>query len=175
MKVYSVSNIGLDDKFTRHLVNLTIIGYFQRTQFIEFTKFTSRTVVDRVGYGRHSVTKGEFVVHVFKSHSGLTAAMITDKEYPERVAQAYLFDNINNGDNTVIDWNVIQDPVKFDRITRVQSDLNDTMLILHNTIEGILERGERLNDLVERSSDLSVQSKIFYKTARKNNSCCVVT
>lgn len=42
----------------------------------------------------------------------------------------------------------------------------------HSTIEAVLDRGEKLDDLVSKSEGLSVQSKAFYKTARKTNSCC---
>lgn len=42
------------------------------------------------------------------------------------------------------------------------------------TIENVLERGEKLDDLVSKSQDLSMQSKVFYKQAKKTNSCCVV-
>jgi len=60
----------------------------------------------------------------------------------------------------------------------------------HKTIESVLERGEKLDNLVERSNALSAQSKMFYKTAKKvrvftssgdnplisaqQNSCCVI-
>ena len=37
----------------------------------------------------------------------------------------------------------------------------------HKTIESVLERGEKLDNLVERSNALSAQSKMFYKTAKK--------
>lgn len=37
----------------------------------------------------------------------------------------------------------------------------------HKTIEGVLQRGENLDNLVERSNALSSQSKMFYKTAKK--------
>ena len=36
----------------------------------------------------------------------------------------------------------------------------------------VLQRGEKLDDLVAKSSDLSAQSKMFYTTAKKQNSCC---
>lgn len=44
----------------------------------------------------------------------------------------------------------------------------------HKTIESVLKRGENLDTLMERSETLSNQSKIFYKSAKKTNSCCVV-
>jgi synaptobrevin family protein YKT6 len=39
--------------------------------------------------------------------------------------------------------------------------------VQHKTIESVLERGEKLDNLVERSNALSAQSKMFYKTAKK--------
>uniref|UniRef100_A0A8C5IVK2 V-SNARE coiled-coil homology domain-containing protein n=1 Tax=Junco hyemalis TaxID=40217 RepID=A0A8C5IVK2_JUNHY len=44
----------------------------------------------------------------------------------------------------------------------------------HNTMESLLERGEKLDDLVSKSEVLGAQSKAFYKTARKQNSCCEI-
>lgn len=46
------------------------------------------------------------------------------------------------------------------------------ILFQHNTIEAVLERGEKLDDLVAKSEGLSMQSKAFYKTAKKTNACC---
>lgn len=57
-------------------------------------------------------------------------------------------------------------------MTRLQADLDETKIILHNTISAVLQRGEKLDDLVAKSEDLSSQSKMFYKTARKTNQCC---
>ena len=45
-------------------------------------------------------------------------------------------------------------------------------MILHNTIDSVLQRGEKLDSLVEKSSDLSMASQMFYKQARKQNACC---
>lgn len=39
-------------------------------------------------------------------------------------------------------------------------------------MEAVLARGEKIDDLVAKSEGLSIQSKAFYKTARKTNSCC---
>lgn len=42
------------------------------------------------------------------------------------------------------------------------------------TMESMLDRGEKLDELVAKSEGLSSQSKMFYKQAKKQNSCCVV-
>jgi hypothetical protein len=47
--------------------------------------------------------------------------------------------------------------------------------VQRQNLEAALERGVKLDDLVEQSADLSTQAKIFYKGARKaNRSCCHV-
>jgi len=68
-----------------------------------------------------------------------------------------------------------QDPSAADKITKIQNDLDETTQILHKTIDSVLERGVKLDNLVERSNDLSAQSKMFYKQAKKTNSCCIVS
>jgi synaptobrevin family protein YKT6 len=77
-----------------------------------------------------------------------------------------------------------QDPKQADTIMKVQKELDETKIVLvrrtrpwsgscradhsqHKTIESVLERGEKLDNLVERSNALSAQSKMFYKTAKK--------
>ena len=65
-----------------------------------------------------------------------------------------------------------QKPEEADPMTKVQNELDETKIILHNTIAAVLDRGEKLDDLVFKSEGLSLQSKTFYKTARKTNSCC---
>jgi len=50
---------------------------------------------------------------------------------------------------------------------RVQAELDETKIILHKTIESVLERGEKLDNLVQRSDALSAQSRMFYTTAKK--------
>lgn len=57
-------------------------------------------------------------------------------------------------------------------MTKIQEELDETKIILHSTIEAVLQRGEKLDDLVSKSEGLSMQSKAFYKTARKTNACC---
>jgi isocitrate/isopropylmalate dehydrogenase len=42
----------------------------------------------------------------------------------------------------------------------------------HETIEAAIERGQKLDTLIEKSNELSGSSKLFYKTAKKQNQCC---
>lgn len=78
---------------------------------------------------------------------------------------------------------------------KIQKELDETKIVLHKTIESVLERGEKIDSLVEKSDGLSAQSKMFYskhllyfmkysistvlislyiEQAKQQNSCCVL-
>jgi synaptobrevin family protein YKT6 len=59
-------------------------------------------------------------------------------------------------------------------LTKINKELEKTKLILHQTIQSVLEKGEKLDELVVKSDGLSAQSKMFFTQAKKQNSCCVV-
>ena len=41
----------------------------------------------------------------------------------------------------------LQDPAAADKLTKIQRDLDETKIILHQTIEGVLDRGEKLDQV----------------------------
>jgi len=127
---------------------------------------------------------------------GLAGTLTADKEYPARVAFAKIAELLDQfaTDPQLRGWESearsdafagwpplaaalveCQDPAKFDKIIKIQKDLDSTQQVLHQTIDNILERGEKLDDLVQRSDELSATSKQFYKQARKTNSCCTIS
>lgn len=55
-----------------------------------------------------------------------------------------------------------QDPQQADSIMKIQKELDETKIVLHKTIESVLERGEKIDTLVAKSDGLSAQSKMFY-------------
>jgi synaptobrevin family protein YKT6 len=55
-----------------------------------------------------------------------------------------------------------QDPAQADSIMKIQKELDETKIVLHKTIESVLKRGEKIDDLVAKSDGLSAQSKMFY-------------
>ncbi|PIK58205.1 putative synaptobrevin-like YKT6 [Apostichopus japonicus] len=174
--------------------DLSSFGYFQKSSAQEFMKFTSQIVVERTQPGlRQSVKEKDYICHVYVRSDSLGGVAICDHEYPPRVAFTFMNKLLDQFANEVPSgtWPSIpedgakftgashflteyQDPSKADAMTRLQKDLDETKVIMHGTIESMLERGEKLDDLVEKSDALSSQSKAFYKTAKKTNSCCVI-
>ncbi|XP_073013128.1 VAMP-like protein YKT61 isoform X1 [Typha latifolia] len=168
-------------------------GYFQRNAAKEFILFVGRTVAKRTAPGqRQSVQHEEYKVHSY-NQNGICTVAFMDDHYPVRSAFSLL--------NKVLDeyqkafgesWRAtqtdatqpwpylndalakFQDPVEADKLLKIQRDLDETKIILHKTIDSVLERGEKLDSLVEKSSDLSAASQMFYKQAKKTNQCCTI-
>ncbi|CAM9378391.1 unnamed protein product [Phaeothamnion confervicola] len=174
--------------------DLASFGFFQRQGVKEMATFFSKTIVKRTQPGmRQSVQHEEYNVHVYMRHDGLAGTVTADMEYPPRVAfvmLTQLLEQFNDQiqwqsemrtealkfgplDQAIVEYQ--QDPAKADKITKIQRDLDETTAVLHRTIDSVLERGVKLDELVDRSDDLSRQSKMFYKQARKTNSCCIVS
>ncbi|GAA5951202.1 hypothetical protein JCM3765_002412 [Sporobolomyces pararoseus] len=187
--------------------DLSSFSFYQRGAIGEFMNFFSRTVSERTPPGqRQSVQENSYTAHVYSRQSdSLSGVIITDQEYPVRVAFSLLNKILDEfttkiprstweekarqgrqqGGKTAVLVNEYtpqlqdyvskyQDPKQADSIMKVQQELDETKIILHKTIESVLERGEKLDSLVDKSAALSASSKSFYKTAKKQNSCCVI-
>ncbi|XP_015751342.1 PREDICTED: synaptobrevin homolog YKT6-like [Acropora digitifera] len=196
MKLYALSVVRKDFK-SKTLVSafdLQSFGYFQRSSVKEFMQFTSQILVERTREKeRASVKEQEYVCHVFVRSDSLGGVIVSDLEYPQRVVFTLLnkvLDDFSNkfsqsvwktAEPNSIFWpecekylEDYQNPRQADAMTKVQAELDETKIVLHNTIETVLQRGEKLDDLVEKSEGLTLQSKAFYKTAKKTNSCCSI-
>lgn len=178
--------------------DLSSFSFFQRSQVAQFMKFFALTVCNRTPPGqRQSVEEGsDYVGHAYTRQEGLSAIIVSDREYPVRVAFSLLnkvldeylskypknqwisatTDNHSGLEFPQLDEYVrkYQDPQQADTIMKVQQELDETKIVLHKTIESVLARGEKLDSLVDKSEALSASSRTFYKSAKKTNSCCVI-
>uniref|UniRef100_A0A061S190 Synaptobrevin homolog YKT6 n=1 Tax=Tetraselmis sp. GSL018 TaxID=582737 RepID=A0A061S190_9CHLO len=172
-------------------LDLTAFGYFQRKPVKEMLNFASRTVSMRTLPGqRKSVQEQEYFLHVC-NRNDLVGLAVVDSEYPSRAAFCIINKCIDDfiskvGDswkgsqadgtegNSILELAIVkyQDPANADKLLQIQKDLDETKVTLHKTIESVLERGEKLDQLYSKSNDLSEATKLFYNQARKTNSCC---
>ncbi|KAH8109422.1 snare protein YKT6 [Phellopilus nigrolimitatus] len=198
MRIYALSVLEVPPNGSATALSsaqdLSSFSFYQRGTVREFLSFFTRTVAERIPQGqRESVVENNYVFHIYNrgGEEQLAAVMVTDAEYPRRPAFSILTKAIDAFSNKVprssyatpasIDFRELdeylveyQDPKKADTIMRVQAELDETKIIIHKTIESVLERGEKLDDLVARSDALGASSKRFYSTAKKQNSCCIV-
>ena len=131
--------------------------------------FLTKTFIKRTELGqRQSITHEGYVVHCYVRSDGLGGAVTTDMEYPARVAFVLLGQLLEeysaklgntwqmcNTPETIAYPPIeeylqkFQDPAAADKVTKIQKDLDETTQILHKTIDSVLERGVKLDNLVE--------------------------
>ncbi|KAF9580475.1 palmitoyltransferase [Lunasporangiospora selenospora] len=161
--------------------------------------FMAQTIAERTQPGqRQSIEESNYVGHVYARAEGVAGVVIADKEYPTRVAfgllnkvldeftTRYPQGTIAGASSSTGDSDfsypelqqyivTYQDPKQGDTIMKLQRELDETKIVLHKTIDSVLARGDKLESLIERSDALSSQSRMFYKTAKKQNACCIIS
>ncbi|KAJ7516308.1 hypothetical protein O6H91_22G052700 [Diphasiastrum complanatum] len=160
-----------DPKVLANASDVSHFGFFQRASAKEFILFVARTIASRTPLGqRQSVEQDEYVVYCY-NRNGLCGLVFADKHYPMRsafsvvnkVLDEYQQKFGNTWQSAQIDNNEAW-PYLTEALTKFQ----------HKTIDSVLARGERLDSLVEKSTDLSMASQMFYKQAKKANQCCTI-
>jgi len=200
MRIFSVLVFKWVNSDTRPILlhatyEVSHLGIFQRGSAREIALFVSREVLQRSKPGdRHSVLHSEHMCHACIKPDRLCVAVITDEEYPQRVAFGLVntvFEEFLNVHPSSV-WGqqqkdtdlkvpaiegVIQkyqDPSEADKIMKIQKDLDETKDILIKSIDQLLERGEKLDSLAQKSQDLSFQSKVFMEKSQDLNKCCII-
>ncbi|KAI9902601.1 hypothetical protein N3K66_001953 [Trichothecium roseum] len=196
MKLYYIGIIRNDSKPPHELVaekDLTSFSRFTRANYGEFMSVFSKTVAERTGAGqRQDVEEQSNTFHAYGRSEGVCGIIISDQQYPALVAHQLLSKVVDEflTNNPRSAWATgtptlqfpelkdylakYQDPSQADSIMKIQKELDETKIVLHKTIESVLQRGEKIDDLVAKSDGLSAQSKMFYQQAKKQNSCCVL-
>jgi len=97
--------------------------------------------------------------------------VITDGDYNSSVAYKLMgkcFES-NNYDGLINEYKNWETK---DQLKKIEGELEKCNAIVLEGLSNILERGESLSDLVAKSENLSLQTKILFKAAKKKNSCC---
>ncbi|CAH8388654.1 unnamed protein product [Eruca vesicaria subsp. sativa] len=155
--------------------------------------FTGRTVASRTPPSQpQSIQHGEYKAHAY-NRNGLCAVGLMDDHYPVRSAFSLLNQVLDEyqksfgetwksaKEDSTQPWPYLahaitkfQDPAEADKLLKMQRELDETKIILHKTIDSVLARGEKLDSLMEKSSDLSMATHLFYQNSKKANSCCTI-
>lgn len=144
----------------------------------------SKTVAERTNPGqRQDVEEQGHTFHAYGRSEGVCGIIMSDQQYPalvahqllSKVVDEFLTKNPRSSWATGTPSNIVmpelreyltkyQDPAQADSILKIQKELDETKIVLHKTIESVLQRGEKIDDLVAKSDGLSAQSKMFYRT-----------
>jgi len=179
-------------------MDVSSFGYFTRGTISQHIRFAAQLCVGRTKAGvRQTLTLKDipYVVHVWNGLNNLSTCAVTDEDYNTRVAFSLLnkvFANYQQQQQQQqqVDWEnetknnnqespalkallqEFQNPAEADKIIKVQGQLEEIKDIMTQNIEQVLHRGETLDSLLDKSKILDDQAKLFYKKAKKANSCC---
>jgi synaptobrevin family protein YKT6 len=174
-------------------VDLSGASFFTRGSVKEVLTFISRTVVQKSSSSEHSSVSHEaHVAHVHVKGNKLACVVLTDKDYPARVAHDVIRRALEAFEKAVPadQWASLtadkifsvpeiaalltksQSPAEIDQLLKLQSDVDEVKEIMTKTMGKVLDRGETLEDLMASTDQLSATSKTFVKQTKKLNRCC---
>ena len=161
--------------------------------------FAARTCISKIK--REETVKVQIqevdnaLLYAHINHEGICTVIICDEEYPESAAKKVLLQMQKSFlelyspevftqyetdqemkyvelDNMIKKY---QDPKEADKLIKIESELNEIQGMLTKTMEDLMDRGEKLDDLMKQSDDISNMAYNFYDKSKKaNKKCCSI-
>ena len=168
MKIYAayiLRNVGNKGEILAKELDLSDIGWPYRKNTTEIIDFAAKQLCAAENQAKCiSAHEKDFVFHVFRNRTDLTAVVVADETYPSRSAFLVLKKAITT----------YQDPREADKLLKIRSNLEEAQQIMVQNLEAAIGRGEKLSTMVEKADDISKSSKLFAREADKMNSCCSI-
>ncbi|KAH8740003.1 SNARE protein [Cryptosporidium ryanae] len=196
MKIFSIfickETYDGDVKLISSCFNLSSFSFLERNAIKEVLAFIVKSITPKLDFGkREIISHDKFLIFSFKWADGTTILAACDKEYPSRSAFSCineLYYDLNkkylNTEMTGIKEQIhikelqdyikkYKDPLVTDSIFESQIKVERASEAMHVSLRSLLDRGENLDILLQKSQDLSDYSKKLFKTSKKTNkSCC---
>ncbi len=178
MHLYSILVYDFDYSLLYKNFNLTEYYFFVRHKIeqaiLEIADALVKSTHEKKLYQiTEKVEEKTFYIYVYVSDKYYIC--LTDQDYPNLVAMELLSElkeNMNDKYNEI--WNKYQDPMSISKVLQVKKQLEQTKIVMLDSIDKILERGENIEALVEKTNQLEDISIKFRRDAEKLNSCCLI-
>ena len=183
MKIYSLLIFDVNKKlfFSKH--NLDDISFFYRI----FAKNTIESTAKNIINTNHIIEKDKLYkinekvddldIIINSYYYDKFFVIITDKEYPQYLVYT-LFDELKKN---VLDqyiftnlWFKYQNPKDIDNIQKIQSDLDDTKIIILDSLNKLAERGATIENIAMKTEHLEQETFKFEIESKKLNKCCII-
>ena len=199
MKVINISVLSCSPGFPilTQIYRLNHISFFQKKNLKEILDFLIKLCVEKTNINTYEkYNKEKFFLYIYREDN-LASVLVTDDECPTRIAQTQLkiilqdfakkFLSPSNSPNSVsiskdnipLQWPELEvkliDIQKPDKLTEIKKDLDETKVIINDSLDKLIDREITIDELIEKTEELSVSSKSFYKQAKKHNKCCVIS
>ena len=116
--------------------------------------------------------------YCYKNDDGYTIIVLT-KDYPpiycQKVVQE-IISKVIKEDNIDLEKlaKYYNDVKNVDKLIKIRDELDKTKEVLQMSIDKVMERGGNINELIDKTDKLAVESDIFKIRAKKLNSCCSI-
>lgn len=160
-----IANLILkEDKLIKEEYFLSSFSLFTRKSIKEFIKLISKELYkdcpNKLTEYTHTFDSTNYYFYTKKSNEITVVLTIKNED-------TSLTEIINK-----INTELKQCDTGNDTLDEVNKELEETKNILKLTLDSVMQRGEKLDKLVEQSEELSIQSKALFKAAKKQNSWC---
>lgn len=178
MPVYAILKQDVSTaEIVQEKFNLEKFGIFTRGTIKDFIKTICRDITKRLPKDpklreiREKMNEKEnfkIIIQVRRSHR---IFVITDGDYNSSVAYKLMEKcfEASSFEELIKEYKEWEDK---NQLKKIEDELEKCNVIILEGLTKILQRGETLSDLVEKSENLSIQTKLLFKTAKKKNSCC---
>jgi synaptobrevin family protein YKT6 len=176
MKIIAVYVVDCQSQEFMTKNNLSFVSFLNRNSVKELLDAYVLHIVCDLQSPERKILEHES--YIFSCHriEQQGCVIVTDHEYPTRVSFNILTNVFQDTSQQHLQAIIeqYQDPRCIDKLTRIQNQLDETLVVMHENITLVLERGQNIDELVASSERLSQQSKMFYKVARQHNRCCII-
>ena len=182
MHLYSALIYNSDYTLLYKNFNLSEFYFFMRSKI----ETAIVTISDSIVRSKHQnkfyqVTEQieDKIFHIYIYTNTKCYIALTDEQYPQLVIMEFFNEmkDINNTPNLgQLDniWAKYQDPISVNKILQVKKQLELTKNTMLESIDKIIERGDKIEDLVDKTDHLNDSAIKFMNNAKQLNSCCVI-
>ena len=182
--------------FLKTVYALDFVAYLKRKFVRESLNFAARTTVTKIHKGEmirvEMEEQPDTFIYAHINDKNIGTVIIADKDYPESAALKILLE-VENKFLAMYTPNLLeqysedqdmkfpeldamiqkyQDPKEADKLIKIEQDLGEIQHALHKTMNDLMDRGEKLDDLLKQSEDISGLAYNFYSKAKESNQKC---
>ena len=182
--------------FLKNSYQLDFVGILKRTFVKQSLNFGARTTINKMNKGEmirlELEEQEDTIIYAHINDKNIATVVICDKLYPESAALKIMLEMENtflsiyspdlfnqySEDQEIkfpqLDAMIVkyQDPKEADKLIKIESDLTEIQTALHKTMNDLMDRGEKLDDLMKQSEDISGMAYNFYSKAKQSNQKC---
>jgi hypothetical protein len=177
MKLYSL--LTFDSKYNLEYSNhsLNDFNFIIRSNIKKEIETFAKELVHHVkqnSYYRIDEKIGENEFTIYGMTIDNYRIIITNKEYPQSTAFQLLncLKGISSHKNINELFVQYQNPFEADKLLKIRHEIDETKIILLDSLDKLREREEDLKALLDKTDNLSADAITFNIEARKLNRCC---